>query len=85
MNEIVNDVRELEAPHPLLSTIEKLRDLNTQSYIHMIHRMEPCVLYQVLDKNGFDYAMKKNHDVHIFIWKKDQPTIEQEVKKIHAL
>lgn len=70
LKEILHDVSELEAPTPLTSTLEKIKELQNDEVLHMIHRMEPCVLFDALDQNGYEWEMEKNDQVHIWIWRK---------------
>lgn len=70
--EILHDVSEMEAPEPLVSTLDQLEELGEGQMLHMIHRMEPCVLFENLGKRGFAWEMEKNDQVHIYIWKKEE-------------
>ncbi|MCW8887764.1 MAG: DUF2249 domain-containing protein [Gammaproteobacteria bacterium] len=47
------DVSELEAPEPLVLAMDELERLPQQSYLHLIHRMKPCRLYDYLANNNF--------------------------------
>ncbi|MFP4333421.1 MAG: hypothetical protein ACLFQJ_08970 [Campylobacterales bacterium] len=68
MKEIVLDVSELEAPLPLLRAKEVVKQLDKNSYIHMIHRMSPHLLLPFLSKNGYEYKeIKKDSLYHIYI------------------
>lgn len=53
MNRVVLDVSAEEAPEPLLRAIQELERLPQDSYLHLIHRMAPCKLYDYLEQNGF--------------------------------
>jgi len=68
MKEIVLDVSELEAPMPLLRAKECAEKLEKDSFIHMIHRLSPCLLLPYLEKEGFGYKeVEKDGLYHIFI------------------
>ena len=67
--EILLDTRELEAPEPLELVMKNLAKLDQNTYIKMIHRMEPRLLYNHLLNNGFIYDIeKKDESFHIFIY-----------------
>ena len=69
---ILNDVSELEAPEPLIRTINILPKIKKGSYMKMIHRMRPCNLFDALGKNGYGYFEKNIKDgVEIFIYLAD--------------
>ncbi|MDH3354163.1 MAG: hypothetical protein OEL79_02975 [Chromatiales bacterium] len=53
MNRIELDISEGEAPEPLIRATEALQQLPEDSYLHITHRMEPCRLYDYLERNGF--------------------------------
>lgn len=68
--EIVLDCSMLESPEPLNLVIQNLSNVNEENYIKMIHRMEPMVLYSVLNQNGFKYkTISKEDQVLIYIFK----------------
>lgn len=53
MNRIELDVSAAEAPEPLVRATAVLQQLSTDSYLHIIHRMAPCRLYDYLELHGF--------------------------------
>lgn len=68
MKEILLDVSDLEAPMPLLRAKETVEGLEKDSFIHMIHRLSPCLLLPYLDKKGFRYKeIERDGLYHIFI------------------
>jgi hypothetical protein len=68
-NEIILDTRELEAPEPISVVLNNLSNLNKTTSIHMIHRIEPLMLYTHLTSNNLQYkVVHKDEDVHIYIW-----------------
>lgn len=71
--EITIDCRELEAPEPLERVTSNLSNINETNYIKMIHRIEPMMLYTVLQNNGYKYiTLYKGIDVIIFIYTNDK-------------
>lgn len=70
--EHVLDVSELEPPEPLLKTLEATLALSAGSYLCMLHRMEPCLLYGKLNELGYDYLQQPgthHTEVEVYIWK----------------
>lgn len=69
MRVITVDVSELAAPEPLRTVVSRLPEITPGSYIHMIHRMEPCILFPILQENGYGHCMTTRPDgVDIYIW-----------------
>lgn len=64
------DVSELEAPEPLLSAVEALESLPRGDYLRLRHRLKPCHLYAVLEKNGLAWDTRHGEVVEceLFIW-----------------
>ncbi len=79
MTEIVVDTSEMEAPEPLRTILTEASLLEEGSYIKMIHRMEPCVLYENLDRMKLKYKTykKSGGSVEIYIW---EPNDTEEMK-----
>ena len=68
--EILLDCTMLESPEPLNLVIKNLENVNEKSYIKMIHRMEPMVLYGILNQNGFKHITQHiENQVQIYIYK----------------
>lgn len=68
MAEISVDVSELEAPMPLVEALKAARELREGDYIRMVHRMEPCFLYEKLRSNNLFYkTVYKDEGVEVFI------------------
>lgn len=65
------DVSELEAPAPLVQTLEEVETLASGEYMRMIHRRDPCLLRDNLDQYGFGYLTQSQKDgsVQTFIWR----------------
>ncbi len=69
LKELELDTRELEAPEPIDMVMNALSQLDNSTYIKMIHRMEPKMLYINLDKNNLHYKARiQNETVYIYIW-----------------
>jgi hypothetical protein len=64
------DVSELEAPEPLLHAVAALESLAYGDYLRLRHRMKPCHLYAVLEKNGLAWETRRGEVVacELFIW-----------------
>jgi len=79
-NEIILDTRELEAPEPMTLVLNALCELGENTFIQMIHRMEPMMLYPTLKNNDLNYkVVPKTNQVSIYIWDnsfKDQSKFE---------
>ena len=68
-SEIIVDTRELEAPEPMNLVLDALSQLNEITFIKMIHRMEPMMLYTTLNNNNINYkTVQKENEVYIYIW-----------------
>ncbi len=71
MNQIILDVSEDEAPVPLQRAINSLSSINENTYIKFIHRMRPCLLFDVLDKGGYSYEIDDSGEQFIvYIYRK---------------
>lgn len=68
--EILLDCSLLESPEPLNLVIQNLENIDKSTYIKMIHRMEPMVLYNILEQNTYLHkTFSKNNQVVIYIYK----------------
>lgn len=68
-SEIIVDTRELEAPEPMSVVLDALEKLDENTFIKMIHRIEPLMLYNYLLNNNINYkVLWKNDEVFIYIW-----------------
>ena len=47
------DVSQLEAPEPLRRILSVLPRLKSSGQLIVTHRREPCLLYPILEQNGF--------------------------------
>jgi TusA-related sulfurtransferase len=70
--ERVLDVRGLEPPEPLERVLDAIATLQPGERVRMIHHREPCLLYPLLSKRGFNHlAEAKSEDHHeILIWRR---------------
>jgi TusA-related sulfurtransferase len=70
--ERVLDVRGLEPPEPLERVLDAIAMLQPGERVRMIHHREPCLLYPLLSKRGFNHlAEAKSEDHHeILIWRR---------------
>lgn len=70
-SERILDVRGLEPPEPLEKTLDAVAALQPGERLRMIHHREPCLLYPLLAKRGFQHlAEAKAEDHHeILIWR----------------
>ena len=60
----------MEAPEPLLRAVAALESLPQGDYLRLRHRMKPCHLYAVLEKNGLAWDTRHGEVVEceLFIW-----------------
>lgn len=81
--EISLDCTNLESPEPLNLIIDNLSKLNKNSYIKMIHRMEPGLLFNILKQNNYEYKITyEKNKVIVYIWCKSFQDIENHIKTI---
>ncbi len=64
------DVSALEAPEPLMRAVAALEVLPRGDYLRFCHRMKPCHLFAVLEKNGLAWDIRQGEEVEceLFIW-----------------
>jgi len=69
--ELLLDVSDLEPPDPLVLTLEAAEQLKAGQYLRMLHRRDPCLLYDNLKDNAFNYFQRagKTTAVEVFIWR----------------
>ena len=82
--EVLLDVSELEPPEPLTLTLEATEQLQAGQYLRMLHRREPCMLFDNLDDNHFKYFQRKGTitAVEVFIWTRGDDEAETAVQAI---
>lgn len=66
------DVRDLEPPEPLERALAAAQALRPGELVLMTHRREPCLLYPILEKQGFSQKMIQRSPDHfeIYLWRK---------------
>ena len=77
--EKVLDVSELFPPEPLERAQEAVYQLERGQYLLLKHRREPCLLYPLLDEEGFRHYTRETEagTVEVFICRGDDAdTIE---------
>lgn len=82
--EVIVDTRELESPEPMQRVIDSLHKINDKTYLKMIHRMEPRMLFGILKKNGFEFIVdfKDSSLVGVYIFKEGDNKIKEHIKGI---
>lgn len=82
--EILLDVSELEPPEPLVQTLEAAEQLQPGQFIRMLHRREPCMLYDNLDDDRFTHYQRKGDitAVEVFIWLKHDEAATEAVQAV---
>lgn len=75
MREQLLDVRSLEPPEPLEHALQAATALEPGERLRMIHRREPCLLYPLLERQGFAHDTRAVAEDHyeILIWRKEEP------------
>lgn len=71
--ELLLDVRGLEAPLPLERVLEHAAQLTPGQQLRVIHFREPCLLYPLLKKRGFAHRTLDSGDNHFefLVWKNE--------------
>ena len=71
MTERTIDVSQLEPCEPMERVLEAISTLQTGEYLHVLHRMEPHALYDILTRDGFAWLTKAGQvvPVEIYIWR----------------
>jgi len=77
------DVSQLEPPEPLERALESLKELRVGQYLHIYHRMEPLLLYPLLEKMEFNWETGCDHQgmFHIAIWHRDDRAAQAEAQQ----
>lgn len=80
---ILLDVSDLEPPEPLVLTLEAAEQLQPGQYVHMLHRREPCMLYDNLG-DSFQHYQREGFTtaVEVFIWRKNDDIAASAVRSI---
>jgi hypothetical protein len=81
------DVSELPAPEPLHQALVAVEMLSSGRFIHFHHRQHPRLLYEQLEKRGFDSDTRRGPggSCEVFIWAKDDTRAHERALKRAAL
>jgi tRNA 2-thiouridine synthesizing protein A len=84
--EVLLDVSELEPPEPLVQSIGAVEQLKAGEYLHLLHRREPCLLYDNLTQRGFASETRAGREVacEVFIWREGDTPAEQAARAAAA-
>jgi len=65
------DVSDLAAPEPLEAALEAIQVLDSGDFLHFHHRQFPRLLFEQLQRHGFEYEVRESGDENcdVFIWK----------------
>lgn len=76
------DTRELPSPEPLERVLNTLSELKEGSYIKMIHRMEPALLFPILKNNGFDYLLRRGEgdEIRLYIFLRGDTAAREHIR-----
>lgn len=76
--EQVLNVSDLAPPEPLEQATAALKALKHGEFLRMLHRREPCLLYPLLEKQGFREKTRtiQEGEVEILIWYADDTSVE---------
>ena len=81
--EIVLDCRMLESPEPMNLVISNLDKCDANSYIKMVHRIEPTPLMGILRANGFNSKIsRQDGDVLLYIWINTAKKLESYIEEL---
>lgn len=83
-DEVLLDVSELPPPEPLELTLDAADALEPGQYLRMLHRRDPCMLFDNLDSNHFKYFQRQGLTtaVEVFIWREDDTKAAADVQLI---
>ncbi|MDM8564903.1 DUF2249 domain-containing protein [Candidatus Halobeggiatoa sp. HSG11] len=64
------DVSQLEPCEPMERILEAIPNLQAGEYLHVLHRMEPHPLYQILTQQGYSWITQADKQpIEIYIWR----------------
>lgn len=84
MNEQIKyiDVSDLPAPEPLEKVLAFLSQSRQDDIICMIHRQNPCMLFDILKARGYSSNVVQDKDRYrIYIWNSMNTSAELLIKK----
>ena len=72
------DVSDLEAPEPLIRALDRVKALSRGQFLHLNHRLKPCLLYDNLAELGYDHDTRAGSSgmCEVFIWRHGDNTAE---------
>lgn len=72
-DDVLLDVRGLEAPLPLERVLEHAARLETGQHLRVTHFREPCLLYPLLKKRGFSHRTLSSGEnlFEFMVWKEE--------------
>jgi hypothetical protein len=75
------DVRDLEPPLPMQEVLSRVPELSVECYIKMIHRQEPKLLFDILNKRGCKFISRQfsEDEWNIYIYLNFADEIEKEL------
>jgi len=78
------DAVDMEPPEPLVCALELAEDLGKGDYLRMLHRREPCLLYDNLKQRGFSFITCSGNDAayEIFIWREGDAEAQSAVQPL---
>jgi len=78
MRKIILDARALEHPKPLEEATKILRELDSDSYMYMIHRKNPIPLLDLAQEHGFvTYSQEVGDSWYILISKNQNTNLAE--------
>lgn len=77
------DVSALEPPEPLEQVLASIRELLSGQFLHVYHRMEPLLLYPLLEEMGYEWTTRCDSRgmYHVIIWHPGDPAAAAEARK----
>ncbi len=74
------DVSDYPAPEPLQMALEAIEQLAEGTFLHLHHRRYPRLLFEQLEKRGFESGTRSGPDdsCSVFIWKNGDVEASQE-------
>jgi hypothetical protein len=84
--ERVLDVSTLEPPEPLVRALEAIEALERGQFLRMLHRREPLLLFETLEKRGYRYSVGAGRHTafEILIWNGADCAAERAARAVRA-
>lgn len=78
--EIQLDVSKLPPPEPLDLSLDAVAKLDAGNYLHIFHRMDPRLLFPLLDDSGYLWEKRFGpRGFDIFVWRAGDSDAQQQV------